>query len=518
MKYKIKKTHKTRDARLAKSIGVQKSLMTIAIASAVSSLSLNAHALSYEYGDLLVDWDTSLSYSAAWRAEDQDKDALANAMGDDGNRNFNKGSMTANRVSVLSEISMQYLDYGAFIRGSAFYDDAYFGETDNDLAGNPGFHDKTQDAHAKDIRLLDAFVYGNFDVLNRNLNVRVGRQVVSWGESLFISGISSSMSPADATKSNVPGIEVKDLLLPVGQVFAQIDLTDNLALAAYSQWEWAKTELNESGSYFSTADMLDEAGEWLGPLPRTNDVDPSDSGQWGASLNYYAENLGSGTEFGLYYLNYHEKNPSLVMDFSPHPQNPQVYVPSGYHLEYLENVKLIGTSFGTLIGETNVGGEIAYRKGAVALDTTNLKERDDTIQAQLSAIHSFGVTSFSDEVLFSGEIGYNRLIGADSSKLSDGSELEGIGIAGLVTLKYNSVFPGVDMEVPISFRHNIKGHSAAGNFTSTANNSDRASIGAKFFYQSDIEVGVNYSAYFGDYEDNAVTDRDYVAFNVKYSY
>ncbi|MGI9278367.1 MAG: DUF1302 domain-containing protein [Endozoicomonas sp.] len=526
MKYKIKKTHTTQDARLVRSIGVQKSLLTIAVASAVSSMSLNAHALSYEFGEVMVDWDNTVGYSAAWRAKDQDKNALANVNGDDGNRNFDKGAMVANRASLLSEVSVQYRDFGAFVRGSAFYDDVYFGKTDNDLTGNAGFNDNTQAVHAKDARLLDAFVYGNFDVLDRNLNVRVGRQVVSWGESLFISGISSSMSPADGTKSNVPGIEVKDILLPVGQVFAQIDLTENLALSAYSQWEWAKTEINEAGSYFSTSDILDEAGEvFLLPTGNSNfpylpvsrnealDKEASDSGQYGIALNYYAENVGNGTEFGLYYLNYHDKSPTMVMDSvatSP--------IPVSYHLEYLENVKLIGTSVGTLVGETNVGAELSYRKGAVVLDPSNLNDRDDTIQAQLSFTHSFGVTSFADDVIFSGEVGYNRLLGADTSKLREGEELEGSGLAGLVTLSYNSVFPGIDMEVPISFRHNIKGHSKAGNFTSTANNSDRASVGAKFIYQGGLEFALNYSAFFGDYEDNAITDRDYVSFNAKYSF
>ncbi|WP_051785904.1 DUF1302 domain-containing protein [Endozoicomonas numazuensis] len=511
MKYKIKKTYATENPHLAGSIGVRKSLLTIAVASAVSSMSLNAHALSYEFGEVLVDWDNTLTYSAAWRAESPDKDAGTNT----GNLNFDKDAMITNRASILSEVSVQYRDYGAFIRGSAFYDDAYFGETDNDALGNPGFSDKTQDAHAKDARLLDAFVYGNFDVLDRNLNVRVGRQVVSWGESLFISGISSSMSPADGTKSNIPGVEVKDILLPVGQVFAQIDLTDNLALAAYSQWEWSKTELNEAGSYFSTNDLLDEAGKDLSPLRRKQDNDPGDSGQWGVALNYYAENVGSGTEFGVYYLNYHDKAPALVMtDFVFNPRADSV-VPTAYYLDYLENVKLIGASAGTLIGETNVGAEVAYRKGAVALNTNNLDERDDTIQAQVSFTHSFGVTPFSDDFILSGEAGYNRLVGA---KVKPGEESEGAGVAALMTLSYNSVLPGVDMEVPISFRHNIKGHSKAGNFTSTGNNSDRASVGAKFIYQGGLEFAFNYSAFFGDYEDNAITDRDYVSFNAKYSF
>lgn len=515
MKYTIKKTHNAQEAT-AGSIGTRKSILSIAVATAISSsIAVNSHALSFESGELLVDWDTTLNYSAAWRTQDQDKAALADRGKGSGNENFDTGSIITNRVSVLSEVSLAYRDYGAFIRGSAFYDDAYFGQTDQ----HTDFAKETKDAHGKDLRLLDAFVYGNFDVADRNLNVRVGRQVVSWGESLFISGISSSMSPADATKSNVPGIEVKDLLLPVGQVFAQIDLTENLALSAYSQWEWAKTEVSEAGSFFSASDLLDEAGS-SASMARKPNSEPSDSGQWGVAMNYYAENVGSGTEFGLYYLNYHEKTPTIAMsNFRTIPGFGDI--PGAYELAYLENVKLIGGSFGTLVGETNVGGEITYRKGAViapqngVVRSEMLDDREDTIQAQLSFTHSLGVTSFADDVILSGEVGYNRIVGAD---LTHGDESEGSGAAGLVTLSYNSVMPGVDMEVPISFRKNFKGQSKAGNFTNTGNNTDRASIGAKFRYQSDLEVAFNYSAYFGEYDDNKLTDRDYVSFNVKYSF
>ncbi|MGI9281132.1 MAG: DUF1302 domain-containing protein [Endozoicomonas sp.] len=554
-------------------------LLPVAIATVVASMSAPAWSLSFQPTDeVSVDWDTTLNYSAAWRMSDHNDDLIGSPLGDDGNRNFDKGSMVTNRFSVISEMDIRYQNMGAFIRGSAFYDDAYFGKNDNDspLTNNNisvaynEFTDETKDAHGKKARLLDAFVYGNFEIGERNLNVRVGRQVVSWGESLFISGISTSMSPSDATKANVAGVEVKDILLPVGQVFAQLDLTDNLNIAAYSQWEWAKTETNAVGSFFSVTDGLDEGGEQILPpaiaalaaqgayqqalavlrantgnpdatlpaydqaysLTRGKDVDASDSGQWGVAFNYFAEGLGNGVELGLYYLNYHEKNPVNVVRsgaYDPYSEQPGgsfnplnsvtiPQMPTSYHLEYFEDIKLIGTSFGTLIGDTNVGGELALRKDTTVLDQNGSAMKADTIQAQLSMIHSFGVTRLADEVLFTGEIGYNKVLGKDKDEIQSTAELHGSGLAGMVTLKYNNVFPATNLEVPISFRHNIDGKSAAGGFTATANNTDRLSIGAKFFYQDQWEAGLSYNAYFGKAEDNAYTDRDYVALNVKYSF
>ncbi|WP_062262092.1 DUF1302 domain-containing protein [Endozoicomonas arenosclerae] len=575
-------------------------LLPVAIATVVASMSAPAWSLSFQPTDeVSIDWDTSLNYTAAWRMSDANDDLLANVAGDDGNRNFDKGSMINNRISVLSEVDIRYQNLGAFVRGSAFYDGAYFGKNDNDspLTSNNSsvayneFTKETQDAHGRKARLLDAFVYGNFELGERNLNLRVGRQVVNWGEGLFISGgINNGLNPADATKSNVAGVEVKDILLPTGQVFAQLDLTDNFNVAAFYQWEWQKTEINAVGSYFSISDILDEGGENLippeqaalieaglrqniifnpqVPLPaivknavsttpfdnhvgirRGKDVEADDHGQWGVAFNYFAENLGNGTELGLYYINYHEKNPVQIVTsglYQPYSaasiaanpllqganaavpglinnsaQIPNVAALTNYHIEYMENTKLIGASFGTLIGDTNVGGEISYRKGTPVRLATGLA-RKNTIQAQLSMIHSFGVTRLADDFLFAGEIGYNRVQGVKEDDLAidaftgERTKKYGSGIAARFTLKYNNVLPATNLEIPISFRHNIDGHSAAGTFTRTANNTDRMSIGANVFYQDQWEAGLSYNAFFGSAKDNAVTDRDYVALNVKY--
>ena len=42
---------------------------------------------------------------------------------------------------------------------------------------------------------------------------------------------------------------------------------------------------------------------------RDRDKEAKDSGQFGVAFKYYAENLGSGTELGFYFMNYHSKLP-----------------------------------------------------------------------------------------------------------------------------------------------------------------------------------------------------------------
>ncbi len=45
-------------------------------------------------------------------------------------------------------------------------------------------------------------------------------------------------------------------------------------------------------------------------VTRDPDLDPDDSGQWGAALRYFAEGLNA-TEFGFYFINYHSRLPLL---------------------------------------------------------------------------------------------------------------------------------------------------------------------------------------------------------------
>lgn len=346
----------------------------LSIHVATLALAGQAHALTFQPSeDLSIDLDTTLSYSLAWRVEDRDDKLLADANGNDGNNAFDKGSLINNRISFVTDANFNWRqDYGVFLRATGFYDNVYDQSNDNGtgtsncFAGGrcsrPNrFSDDTVDQHREDLRMLDAYVYGNWRVAGHNLNLRVGDQVVSWGESMFYPGISGAQSPVDATKATTPGVEVKEILLPVGQVFGQISLTDSLSLQAYYQYKWEKTELFGVGSYFSTTDYIDEGGfnDATGFLTRLDDEEPSDSGQYGVALTYTAESLNN-TELGLYYVRFHDKQPSL--DFRPS-------LSGHYQMRYFDDIDLYGVSFATNIGDASIAGEISYRDGqAVMVD------------------------------------------------------------------------------------------------------------------------------------------------------
>ncbi len=145
----------------------------------------------------------------------------ANINGDDGNRNFKRGDMIANRVSLLGEAHVKHDNFGALVRGSVFYDWAYSGTNSNNAPGTVNhsgpfneFTGSAQDYHESRAQLLDAYVYGAVPIESTQLSFKLGNQVVAWGESLFFANIAGAQGPADATKAFVPGAKSRTSCCP----------------------------------------------------------------------------------------------------------------------------------------------------------------------------------------------------------------------------------------------------------------------------------------------------------------
>jgi hypothetical protein len=293
-----------------------------------------------ESGDWRGSWDTTLSYGAQFRVQGRDCRLIANANGgcgrsaniDDGNLNYDTG-LYSNVVQATSEIQLTYKDdYGIFVRGTGFYDFEADQTERTDLGvGAEGLV-------KQDARMLDYFAFARFNLGDMPAEVRVGDQVISWGESTFIQGGINLTNPFDVAKLRLPGSELKEALLPQGMVSFNISMTPNLSVEAYYQYEWERVVPDPVGSYYSTNDFAvrdgqfvmlgfgawsDQGTDWssLGGefVPNFNfvprvlpyDGDPDDGGQYGVALRYFAENLMGGMEFGFYYLRYHSRLPLL---------------------------------------------------------------------------------------------------------------------------------------------------------------------------------------------------------------
>jgi len=71
----------------------------------------------------------------------------------DGDTNFDRGSMVQNKISTVTELDLSWRNFGLFARGRAYYDDVYDQHTDQGQAGpqqtltNTGHQLHIDDAH-----------------------------------------------------------------------------------------------------------------------------------------------------------------------------------------------------------------------------------------------------------------------------------------------------------------------------------------------------------------------------------
>ena len=103
----------------------------------------------------------------------------------------------------------------------------------------------------RDAELLDAYVSWDFAAGDVYGQVRVGDQVLSWGESTFIQNGINVINPFDVSKLRVPGAELKEGLVPVGMVSASVSPNEYLSFEGFYQYDWEKVEIDPPGSYWS---------------------------------------------------------------------------------------------------------------------------------------------------------------------------------------------------------------------------------------------------------------------------
>jgi hypothetical protein len=359
-----------------------------------------------ENQDLHLQVTSQLSMGASWRLKDADNrfiGALNGGSGgttttDDGNLNFGKNETFSKIIKGVHDIQLSKDNWGIFTRVKYWYDKELkdesraHGHSPNNYVPGAVLNDDDFADFAKfsGIELMDAYFYTNFDVARAPVEFRLGRQVISWGESTFIQGGLNSTNPFDVNALRRPGAELKEGLLPVGMAYINAGVSENFNFEAFYQYEWEKTQIDGCGTYFSGADFAADgcnavtiavpdqqaiAGGFF--AQRQEDGEPDDGGQYGFALRYYAAELND-TEFGLYFMNIHSRLPlinavrtqtlavpGVTSVFIPAALDPTGGVLSAlnpqYRIVFPEDLQYFGASFATNIAGTAVSGEVSYK-------------------------------------------------------------------------------------------------------------------------------------------------------------
>ncbi|UXY52117.1 DUF1302 domain-containing protein [Pseudomonas tohonis] len=398
--------------------------------SLASTLAAPAFGVTFNIGEIEGQFDSSLSVGASWSMRGADKDLIGVNNGgdglsqtsDDGHLNFKKGETFSKIFKGIHDLELKYGDTGVFVRGKYWYD--FELKDESRLFKDIDDHNRKEGAQASGAQILDAFVYHNYNIADLPGTVRLGKQVVSWGESTFIGNSINSINPIDVSAFRRPGAEIKEGLIPVNMFYVSQSLTENLSAEAFYQLEWDQTVIDNCGTFFSQPDVVADGCDdnlrvlrkasslspaALGALRqfgvnaneegvlvrRGPDRDPKDSGQFGVAFRYFAEQLD--TEFGAYFMNYHSRAPIFSGASATQAQltainaglpnipaaganNPALLRPlavagsSNYFIEYPEDIRLYGLSFSTTLPTgTAWSGEFSYRPNApVQLNTTDI--------------------------------------------------------------------------------------------------------------------------------------------------
>ncbi|AEI82910.1 hypothetical protein CNE_BB2p00960 (plasmid) [Cupriavidus necator N-1] len=477
--------------------------------------------------DLTIRWDNTIKYSVAQRLKDRSPTLTADANADDGDRNFRRWGLISNRVDLLSEFDVSYRNFGVRVSGAAWYDDVYNRGNDNDSVATANAasvpHDRfpggTRTINGRNVELLDAFAFGKVEVSGMPVSVRLGQHSVLYGESLFFgnNGIAAAQSPIDLVKLlSVPNTQFKELIRPVPQVSGQVQVTPNLAVGGYYQFDWERNRLPGVGSYFSAVDILDAGGERIlaGPgayFSRTGDIKAKSSGQGGVQLRYRPRGLDA--EFGLYAANFHAKDPVVYTSFAG--QDLAAGKLGQYQLVFPEDIKVIGTSFSTTLGTANVAGELSYRHnmplvarggsvfvppGMSANNAGNpLYPVGDTLHGQISWINLLSPTALWEGGSIVGEIAWNRRLGVsrNGGALDPNATRDAGAIRMVFQPAYYQVINGLDINVPIGIGYGLFGKSSVLNPGFGVHRGGDLSVGVNGVYEQVWNIGLNYTHYFG---------------------
>ncbi len=262
---------------------------------------------------------------------------------------------------------------------------------------------------------------------------------------------------------------------------------------------------------------------------------PEDIKLWGVSFN---TNIGETAVAGE--ISYRQDEPLQIDDVELlYMAMPEQLANAGLRPD-LEGISQLNN-----IGLTTGPGE--YASGFVL---------SDTFQAQVTVSHIFGPSLGTDNLVLLGEVAYvdvkdmpdadvvrlnapgtgrsgpvfnylestPRPLPGLHTGLSDGPETNPFatqtswGYRLLAVADFNDVFDGVNLRTRATFAHDVDGTTPDPLFLFLEDRKS-ASVAFTFDYLSKLSATASYNAFWGGVgTTNALADRDFVSFNVKYSF
>lgn len=482
--------------------------------------------------DLKMRWDNTIRYNLGVRTQATDPRIIASSSYDESDAKFNKGSVVTNRLDLFSEMDLNYKGlYGARVSGAAWYDQAYDNHSVVSPAGYPTSYYNNQYnskvsryLNGPSAEFLDAFAWTNFNVGNVPVNVKLGRHSIVWGEGLFIGAhaISYSQAPVDGQKAVAsPGIETKEVFLPLNQLSFKAQVTNDLTIAGQYFLEWKETRAPNGGAFLTGADTAPNVDRLaITPTFAADNVaplKPRQAGNWGLSARMNVEQINSTV--GLYYRVFNDYNPENGLQLVGFTGR----LPNAFRFVYAQDTKLLGVSLARPIGPVSFGAEASYRQNA-SLNSksayvpnagdSDTGARGDTFHSVVNGIYLLPKTALWDTGSFSAELAFSHLMkvtrnenlyrgvgyvsctatspGTGAGNESDYCSTKNfLQVAASLAPQYLGILPSWDLTLPLSVNYGIKG--VAPSASGGAEKVLTWSLAANMVYQSRHEFTLRYA-------------------------
>jgi hypothetical protein len=464
-------------------------------------------------------------------------------LGDQGDLNYKAGDAFTSYLKGTHELLVATPDDWKFLGRFSWLKDVTAADNSGYVsATNPtglAMPRSVQDDLRTQVRLLDLWLAKSFQLNGEQARIRVGDQVINWGESVFLGGGINQTNAMDIMRLSQPGTQLKEVFLPAPIVSVASGLGRGFNAEVYYQAQWNSDYLPPTGSYWSTTNGL---GTGHNDYNIANIQSPH-SEQYGASLRWHPD--GTSLNFGSYLINYQDKIP--VTGFNAAGQQEWVFVP---------NRRLYGLSASFPLGDWAIGSELSYR----TRDTVSLNPIDCQLagkiggcyvdkpkyQAAVSATLSMDDSDYryvirplgADQATFIAEVVGVKYPGLARSYNGMAVSAGGLGWGNATTPAtsppqpsqptgssdswgYNvdfswtydgTVLPGWRVIPEIYFFHAVSGHTpnSAAQFMAGAKSANFSLTFAQ--NPADWQVGINYAKFWGSNSpfDQPLADRDFV--------
>lgn len=407
-----------------------------------------AYDFTIDNGSINASWVTNLTAGASIRTENPSCSltgdpnaygcgAAANVnqwgYGDMGDLNYKKWQPTSTYISATSELflTMPSEGFKFLIRGTAMYDF---------LAGDTARTPLSSSASSQVVyptQLLDLWGEKDFTMNGQTAHVRLGNQVINWGESYFATGGINATNSVNIQQLLIPGTQLKQALLPAPMISFASGLGAGFSTEGYYQFQWNGNRYPPVGSYWSVSNSFGRGaapltlnsgnynvggvdagtiagsssgnsatlssinsglvnGQYTGSpynsigIPVSTVLPAEYKPEFGLKLNYKPRDLN--INFGFYYENYTDKSPV------------ESTLPNGSaQFSYLENRQLFGVSANMPLGDWAIGTELSYRpRDAVAL--SGCYGPNGPLDANTNGVSGIDCQQWADEKKFQYDI------------------------------------------------------------------------------------------------------------------